>query len=72
MEMIPTVGETPTGNKETFDLGRNYTYNVNAAAGSEKLRYFASIGSYNQEGNVKGFKYNRINLRSNIDATIAQ
>lgn len=57
--------------KETFDLGRNYTYNVNASGGSEKLRYFASIGSYNQEGNVKGFKYNRINLRSNIDATIA-
>lgn len=58
--------------KETFDLGKNYSYNVNATGGTDKLQYFASIGSYNQEGNVKGFEYNRMNLRSNIDANIAK
>lgn len=57
--------------KETFGVGKSKNYNVNATGGTEKLKYFVSLGNYNQEGNVKNFDYNRINLRSNIDATIA-
>lgn len=57
--------------KETFGIGSNMNLNVNATGGTEKIKYFVSLGNYNQEGNVKGFDYNRINLRSNIDAVIA-
>jgi TonB-linked SusC/RagA family outer membrane protein len=57
--------------KETFGVGKSTNYNVNATGGTEKLKYFVLLGNYNQSGNVKSFDYNRINLRSNIDATIA-
>lgn len=56
--------------KETFGTGSNSSYNVNATGGSDKIKYFVSLGNFNQKGNVEGFEYNRINLRSNIDATI--
>ncbi len=57
--------------KETFGVGKTTNYNMNATGGTEKIKYFVSLGKYNQEGNVKGFDYDRINLRSNIDAVIA-
>ncbi|MEN7547277.1 TonB-dependent receptor [Rapidithrix thailandica] len=57
--------------EKTFDIGKTRNYNVNATGGTEKIKYFVSLGNYNQEGNVNGFKYNRLNLRSNIDAEIA-
>lgn len=56
---------------ETFGLGSNRNMNLNATGGTEKIKYFVSLGNYNQKGNVEGFNYNRINLRSNIDAVIA-
>ncbi|HSI69186.1 MAG TPA: TonB-dependent receptor [Gillisia sp.] len=57
--------------EETFDLGVNQSFNINSTGGSENFKYFVSLGNFNQEGNVKDFNYNRFNLRSNIDATIA-
>lgn len=56
--------------KKTFDIGSTSNYNVNATGGTDKIKYFVSLGNYNQKGNVEGFNYNRVNLRSNIDATI--
>lgn len=58
--------------KKTFGTGETKNYNLNATGGSEKVRYFTSLGYYNQEGNVAGFNYDRINLRSNIDAVFAE
>lgn len=63
-------GNTDWYNK-TFGTGNNSTVNVNASGGTDKLKYYVSIGNFNQQGNVDNFTYNRINLRSNIDATIA-
>ncbi len=57
--------------EETFGTGQNQNYNLSATGGTEKLKYFASLASFDQEGNVKGFNYQRINLRSNIDAEVA-
>lgn len=56
--------------KETFGTGKNQNFNVNAAGGTDKIKYFVSLGNYNQKGNVKNFDYNRYNFRSNIDAVI--
>lgn len=58
--------------KKTFGLGRTSSYNVNATGGNDHIHYFVSLGNFRQEGNVKGFDYNRLNLRSNVDAVIAQ
>ncbi len=57
--------------KKTFGVGKTANYNVNATGGTDKFNYFVSLGNFRQEGNVKGFNYNRLNLRSNIDAVIA-
>ncbi len=57
---------------ETFGIGNNLTLNLNATGGTEKIKYFVSLGNYQQDGNVEGFTYDRINLRSNIDALIAK
>jgi len=58
--------------KKTFGVGSTANYNVNANGGTDKLKYFVSLGNYNQKGNVEGFNYDRINLRSNIDAVVAK
>ena len=57
--------------EETFGIGTNTNLNVNATGGTDKIKYFVSLGNYSQDGNVRGFDYNRLNLRSNIDAIIA-
>ncbi len=49
--------------------------NVNISGGSEKVRYFVSVGLFNQEGFFKNidprvdanYNYNRYNYRSNLD-----
>jgi TonB-linked SusC/RagA family outer membrane protein len=70
------AGEDGWGNtnwyEETFGVGTNAQYNINASGGTENIKYFASLGYFNQTGNVKNFNYDRINLRSNIDAKIAK
>ncbi len=58
--------------KKTFGTGHNSTINMNASGGTEKIQYYVSLGNFNQDGNVNGFNYNRLNLRSNIDAEIAE
>jgi TonB-linked SusC/RagA family outer membrane protein len=70
------AGEDGWGNtnwyEETFGVGTNAQYNINASGGTENIKYFASLGYFNQTGNVKNFDYDRINLRSNIDTKIAK
>ena len=70
------AGEDGWGNtnwyEKTFGVGTNAQYNVNASGGTENVKYYASLGYFNQTGNVDRFNYERINLRSNIDARIAQ
>ncbi|MFV0536403.1 MAG: SusC/RagA family TonB-linked outer membrane protein [Dysgonomonas sp.] len=70
------AGEGGWGNTnwydETFGTGTNANYNVNASGGTENIKYFVSLAYFDQKGNVKNFDYDRINLRSNIDATIAK
>lgn len=58
--------------KKTFGTGHNQNYNVNASGGTDKIRYYASLGYYNQKGNVENFDYDRLNIRSNIDAEVAK
>lgn len=55
-----------------FGLGVNQSHNVTATGGNDKLNYFASLGYYDQNGNVEGYGYDRINIRSNIEAKIAK
>jgi TonB-linked SusC/RagA family outer membrane protein len=70
------AGEDGWGNtnwyEKTFGVGTNAQYNINASGGTENIKYFVSLGYFNQTGNVKNFNFDRISLRSNIDAKIAK
>ena len=54
-------------------------YNVNVSGGTERMKYFVSLGYFNQDGLFKhadyrganaNSNYNRTNLRSNLDVNI--
>ncbi|MDR0728876.1 MAG: TonB-dependent receptor [Prevotellaceae bacterium] len=70
------AGEDGWGNtnwyEKTFGIGTNGQYNVNASGGTENIKYFASLGYFNQTGNVVNCNFDRFSLRSNIDAKIAK
>lgn len=55
---------------KVFGMGHTTHHNVSATGGSDKARFFASIGYFNQDGNVDKFDYSRYNIRSNVDAKI--
>ena len=56
--------------EKTFGTGYNQSHNLNVTGGNERIKYFTSIGYFDQEGNVKNFSFDRINIRSNIEAKI--
>lgn len=56
--------------KKVFGTGTNTHHNVSATGGTDKLKFFTSVGTYNQKGNVDKYNYDRFNLRSNVDAKI--
>lgn len=55
----------------TFNTGVNKQHSVTVNGGNDRIKYFTSLGYMGQEGNVDNFDYTRYNLRSNIDAKIA-
>lgn len=55
---------------KTFGTGTTQHHNISATGGNEKVKFFTSLGYYDQEGNVNNFWYQRYNLRSNVDAKI--
>lgn len=64
------------GNTNWYDkiygTGFRTHHNVSASGGSERVRFFASIGYLKEEGNIDKYNYNRLNLRSNIDAKLTK
>ncbi|MCE5174758.1 MAG: TonB-dependent receptor [Bacteroidales bacterium] len=55
---------------KVFGTGTNAHHNVSAAGGNDKVRFFTSLGTFSQKGNVDKYNYDRYNLRSNVDAKI--
>lgn len=58
--------------REVFGKGVTQSHSLSVTGGTDKINYFATIGYYNQQGNVKGYSHNRINLRSNIEAKVGK
>ena len=55
---------------EVFGVGSNMNHNVSATGGSERIKFFTSIGAFQQDGNVDKFNYKRYSMRANIDAKL--
>ncbi len=56
--------------KKLFGTGSRMHHNVSASGGNDKVKFFASMGYLKENGNIDNFDYDRLNLRSNIDAKI--
>ncbi|CAL1519479.1 TonB-dependent receptor [Chitinophaga sp. MM2321] len=65
------------GNTDWFDLlfkssAPIYTNNLSISGGTDRYKYFVSIGSYSQDGIIDRTSYKRYNVRANLDATITK
>lgn len=73
----PGPDEEIYGNTDWFDMlfknvAPTYTNTVSVSGGNERVRFFASLGAFNQEGVVKNTSYDKYNFRSNIDAKVTE
>lgn len=48
-----------------------YSINLNATGGSDKINYYLSVTRFNQDAVLNQYNFNRTNIQSNIDARIA-
>ncbi|WP_247237596.1 TonB-dependent receptor [Telluribacter sp. SYSU D00476] len=65
------------GNTDWFDLlfrksAPIYINNLSLNGGSDKFKYFVSLGSYNQQGIIARTSNTRYNFRANIDAQVSE
>lgn len=56
---------------EVFGTGVNTKHNISTSGGNDKLRYFASVGYMNQQGNISAYTYEKYNLRANINSQVS-
>lgn len=55
---------------EAWGTGFRTSHNVTASGGTERYKFFASLGYLKEDGNLDGYGFERFNLRSNLDAKI--
>jgi TonB-linked SusC/RagA family outer membrane protein len=64
------AGRTVDWMKEVSQQGVIQDHNVSISGGTDNVKYFVSGEYFNQKGTLKGFNFQRISFRSNIDATL--
>jgi TonB-linked SusC/RagA family outer membrane protein len=64
------AGTTTNWLDKVSQRGYIQNHTISITGGSKDVRYYVSGDYLNQKGVIRGFQYNRLSLRSNIDATI--
>jgi TonB-linked SusC/RagA family outer membrane protein len=64
------AGKTVDWMKEIGQQGVIQDHNVSISGGTDNVKYFVSGEFFNQKGTLKGFQFQRVSFRSNIDATL--
>jgi TonB-linked SusC/RagA family outer membrane protein len=75
---VPNIGELPAYNAgttidwvdEATQQGKIQDHNVSISGGSPDVKYFISGDYLDQKGVVKGYQFNRVSLRSNLDVNV--
>lgn len=57
---------------KVFRAGNTQQHNISASGGTERTRYFTSLGYMNQDGTLLNTEFRRINLRTNLDVEVAK
>ncbi|MGI4738903.1 MAG: SusC/RagA family TonB-linked outer membrane protein [Janthinobacterium lividum] len=64
------AGRTVDWMKEIGQQGVIQDHNVSISGGTDNVKYFVSGEFFNQKGTLKGFQFQRVSFRSNIDANL--
>lgn len=64
----PLLGNTDWVGLLTDNKSTSQQHNVSIRGGSDKVKYFSTLGYLDQEGVVKNTNFKRYNVRTNIDA----
>jgi TonB-linked SusC/RagA family outer membrane protein len=68
---VPLVGPAQVFDAyDYFQTGMTYNNNLSIRSGTEKNKFYASVGSYNQEGVVPMNTFDKINLRVNASTKV--
>ncbi|MBB4038039.1 TonB-linked SusC/RagA family outer membrane protein [Dysgonomonas hofstadii] len=55
-----------------FRTGIMQQHNISASGGTDKTKYYASIGIMDQEGTMRNTSFTRYNIRTNLDVQVAK
>lgn len=64
------AGKTTDWIKEVSQQGIIQDHNINISGGSQDVKYFVSGEYLNEKGPVKGYQYQRVSFRSNLDVNV--
>lgn len=70
MDSMGILGDTDWIDEIYNQFGTVQQHNVSASGGTDKLKFFASIGMMDQQGILKNTDYSRYNMRANVDAKL--
>ena len=57
---------------KVFGVGTTTSHTISANGGNDQMNYFASVGMFDQKGNVDNFNFRRYTARANLSAKIAK
>ena len=77
-QVTPYSSELPNFNagittdwiKEVSQQGYIQDHNISVSGGTNDVKYYVSGDYFKQQGTVKGFQFQRVSFRSNIDANV--
>lgn len=69
--MLDSIGKINTDFSDVFfRQGLSHTHEINVSGGSDKTKYYLSVGTFNQEGIDLGSALKRYTTRFNLDHTV--
>ena len=72
MKEMGVYGETDWFSEIYKDYGLTQQHNISASGGTDKIRYYASLGLMDEDGILRNTEYSRYNVRTSIEADLAQ
>lgn len=64
------AGKTVNWLDEVSQQGMMQDHNISVSGGSENVKYYLSGDYLKQKGVIKGYQYNRVSVRSNLDVNV--
>ena len=72
MKDMGVYGETDWFGQIFDDYGMTHQHTVSASGGTDKVKYYASIGMMDEDGILRNTNYSRYNVRASLDAELAR